>query len=82
MAEDAKYGHVEIPNKPDDMPVFILLAADKNAVPTLARYRNFQATIEDESLRPSQDWFDGMDALIETFSDWQRDNPTLVKVAD
>lgn len=83
MALDAKYGKIDVPNRPDDMPCFVLLASDEHAVALLARYRNFMDAIEQDSpLRPTPEWMEGMDGLIADFADWRTANPTLMKVAD
>lgn len=82
MALDTKYGQIEIPGVPDDMPVFILLAKDAFAVPTIARYRNFAAAIEDVDEQRSDEWMKGVDAEVERFSTWQAKNKDQVKLPD
>ena len=82
MAHDAKYGQVDIPGVDEDMPVFILLAKDVHAVPTLARYRNFMDAVEDESVKPTPEYMEALDQVIGTFSEYRTANPTKMKVAD
>jgi hypothetical protein len=83
MAIDAKYGLIDIPGVPDDMPCFILLAKDKHAVPTLARYRNFMATIEEGTdHQPTPEYMEALDAEVARFAEWRTENPDQMKVAD
>ena len=39
MANALKYGQIEIPNIPEDEPVFVLRAQDILSLPTIAEYR-------------------------------------------
>lgn len=65
-----------------DEPVFILRAQDDLAVAIITRYRNMAGQIEDPSLRPSDDWFAGVDAVIADFMAFRNENADKVKVPD
>lgn len=82
MARDNKYGQVDIPGVPDDEPVFILRAQDDLALHTITRYRNTASSIEDDSARPNDEWFAGLDQVIEDFGAFRNANPDKIKVPD
>lgn len=91
---DAKYGRLYLKDPSesvapgyhglldDDEPVFVLRAQDDLAVHTLARYRNAASSIEDKTKLPSEEWFASLDALIEAFAEFRRENPDKIKVPD
>ena len=84
MATDRKYGSIDIPGKPDDMPVFVLLASDALSVGIIARYRNKAAT--SEKVEPTKEWLasldDPEDSVMADFHAWQKEHPELVKFPD
>lgn len=86
MATDRKYGQIDIPTKPEDMPVFILCASDPIAVGVIARYRNAAALNEAAGVTPTQEWLDSLDgsedSVIADFVAWQQANPDKVKFPD
>lgn len=65
-----------------DEPVFILRAQDVLTVPTIARYRNLAAQIEEPDKMPDSEWFRSIDEAIGEFQKWQSDNPEKTKVPD
>lgn len=65
-----------------DEPVFVLRAQDDFALHTLTRYRNTASSIEDESVRPSEAWFAGLDGVIAAFAEFRQDHADKIKVPD
>lgn len=89
MLRDAKYGEVYLENAPKsaidpavEEPVFVLRAQDDSALHLLVRYKNYHLQIEDPAKRPSQEWFDGLDGVIEAFGNFRANNEDRVKIAD
>lgn len=77
MAQDNKYGKIEIPGVPDDMPVFVILAKDKAAVPAIEEYGLIAFEIG-----AKQDFLDGVSGRAAQFQLWQNENTDSVKVPD
>lgn len=82
MARDKKYGQIDIPGLPEDEPVFILRARDDLALHTITRYRNSASQIEDEEVRPNDEWFAALDDVIAEFGQFRIDNADKIRVAD
>jgi len=81
MAQDRKYGQVEVPGIPEDEPVFILRAQDVLALPTLHRYKNFRIVMADD--HPfEREWMENLDAVIEEFAAFANDKSDVVKIPD
>ncbi len=77
MAQDGKYGNVEIPGIPDDEPVFILRAQDEQAEQTIDFYGQLSAENERR-----QEFIDGVSGRLEEFRRWATENPEKVKLPD
>ena len=60
-------------------PVFLLRAADNQAIRLISRYRNDLASIEGKDA-PGPDEIQALDRLISHFSEWAVANPSLVKI--
>lgn len=82
MAVDRKYGNIEIPGVDPDMPVFILLAKDKFAIPTIARYANMAHSIEDKNEKRPQEWHDDLAEVQKGFVEYMQVNPDKMKLPD
>jgi hypothetical protein len=65
---------------PEDEPIFILRGQDDLAMHTVTRYRNTADSIEDNSVKPDQDWLDGMDGVIAKFAEFRNANPDRMHV--
>ena len=79
-SESVAPGHYDLPDV--DEPVFVLRAQDRLAVATLARYRNLADTIERPEDRRDEEWFAGLDGVIEEFQQWQAEHGDKVKLPD
>lgn len=82
MAVDRKYGQIDIPGVDKDMPVFILLAKDKLAVPTIARYANIAHGIENKEERRAPEWHDDLAEVQKSFVEFMQNNPDKMKLPD
>lgn len=67
---------------PEEEPVFILRAQDDMALHILVTYQNVHRSIEDQNVRPNQEWFDGMERVVQRFANFRTMNPEKMKVAD
>jgi hypothetical protein len=70
---------------PEDEPIFVLRAQDQLSVPTIQRYSLFAARVEPttEQEQPfSQEWQDGLVAVIQAFTEWQQEHGDQVKLPD
>lgn len=80
MAIDLKYGEIDIPGVPDDMPVFILLAKDVTALSTIERYEIFNRQRE---INPATDeWLQGVENVKQAFRNYATVNPDEMHVPD
>lgn len=82
MAQSDKYGDVIVEREPgnplgEDEPVFLLRARDATSVPLLEKYLNL---IFLKNSPPKHIY--AVEDVIQTFREWQRRNPTLVKIPD
>lgn len=67
---------------PEDEPIFVIRGQDDLALHTLTRYRNTASVIEAGAVRPSDEWFANIDAVINEFASFRNDNPDKIKVPD
>ena len=88
---DAKYGTVYLENPPESAlpvengksePVFIIRGQDDLAAAIVTRYLNMADQIEDESVRPSREWFRNMEQVVNDFNSYRQQNADKIKVAD
>lgn len=77
MAQDRKYGAVEIPGIPDDEPVFIIRAKDKCSPRAIRRYAE-----EAEGVGASAELLADVEQVAQIFDRWQADWEPIVKVPD
>ncbi len=77
MAIDPKYGYINIPNKPDDMPVFVIIGTDVCAPAAIDEY-GYAA--QDEGA--TQEFVDAVRARVKEFEAWQGEHKDLVKTPD
>lgn len=78
-AEDGKYGLITSSKKQfhTGEPLFLLRGADKKAVPFLHEY-----LLDCQDGGCSREHVAGIETAIDRFTEWQRNNPTLVKLPD
>lgn len=77
MAQDKKYGFIDIPGIPDSEPIFIIRAKDKSAPQSVEQYAN-TAIINGS---PAEHGAAARQVAAE-MRQWQDDNPDLVKAGD
>lgn len=77
MAVDKKYGKIDIPGVPDDMPVFILLAKDYATVPTVEDY-----AVNADLVGASEGFCEQVNQVALDFRHWAADNADLMKAPD
>lgn len=61
---------------PEDEPIFILRAQDKFSVAAVSDYYG-RAGMQEHN-RPSLDWFENGNGVIEEFGEWQQTNNTKI----
>lgn len=77
MAQDSKYGDVEIPGIPADEPVFIIRGKDKAAPDAVEEYGLI--AVEHGA---SREFGDSVSSRANEIRVWQKNNPSLVKFPD
>jgi hypothetical protein len=80
MADDSKYGKLDIPGIPDDEPVFVLRAKDKLAVRTLYKYEILAMSRGGSDI--PQEFLDNVTQVIDKFEEWAEKNPDKMKLPD
>jgi len=80
---DADYKKVKkLLGIPDGEPIFVLRAQDDLALHTVVGYMNVARQIEDLKVRPSDQWFDHMNGVVNEFAAFRTDHPDKMKVPD
>ncbi len=69
MAQDLKYGKLDIPGIGEDEPVFVIRGRDVLALPAIESY-----SLMAEEAGVDTDILDGLDAASEAIYDWQQGN--------
>lgn len=77
MAQDRKYGQVEVPGIPDDEPIFILRAQDKSTPQVINQYADTSLTNGSPSEHAA-----AARRIATDMRDWQASHPDRVKAAD
>jgi hypothetical protein len=67
---------------PEDEPIFVIRAQDRFAVPVLERYRNFVTAIKDPRNEDDETWLRQLRESIDTFMQFQDENPNKLKSPD
>lgn len=77
MAQDSKYGKIDIEGIPDDEPIFILRAQDKAAPQTINQYAEnaIRAGSPTEHAAAAR-------RVSSTMREWQQENEEKVKAGD
>lgn len=77
MAIDKKFGRINIPNVPDDEPVFVIRGKDKAAVNAIRSYARAAYDIG-----AGQVLLENAHDCANEIKDWQEGHPEQVKVPD
>ncbi len=76
MAQDLKYGKIDIPGIGDDEPVFVIRGRDECALDVLDAYAAiYEEHVESED-GPKQEIIDGVSSAQRTIGIWQTRNGT------
>jgi hypothetical protein len=63
---------------PEDEPIFIIRGQDDLAAAIVTRYANMANGIEDDKVRPSDEWFDQMNGVVSEFLRFRNENTTKI----
>lgn len=77
MAQETKYGDIEVPGIPKDEPIFILRSQDGVSLDTIRFYAR-----EASRQGCSTEFVEAVLVCASEFSDWQSAHPSKVKIPD
>lgn len=77
MAQDSKYGFIDVPGIPDDEPIFIIRAQDKSAPQVINQYAETAIVNGSPSSHAAE-----CRLVSANMREWQAAHPEVVKAGD